>query len=171
MNDTYDSSLEARLGDIERKIDRLKDSLLPIKMWLGFVSIILGRNYSFQLDSFLQGTVTRPGAAPLRPLSSKGAEHRARNLCGRGAANYQLGASGSWRETPTRPHNRGEYDAQLLDFDAEFCSPVESHEAIVNALYITISAGDAICDYFWAGACVSSGHYPRPRSDSSGWPA
>jgi hypothetical protein len=29
MNNTYDSSLEARLRDIERKIDRLKDSLLP----------------------------------------------------------------------------------------------------------------------------------------------
>lgn len=55
MNDTYDSSLEARLGDIERKIDRLKDSLLPIKMWLGFVSIILAETIVFNLIHFSRG--------------------------------------------------------------------------------------------------------------------
>jgi hypothetical protein len=41
-------------------------------------------------------------------------------------------------------HNRGEYGTQLLDFDAEFRSPLESYDAILNAFYKTISVGDVI---------------------------
>ena len=55
MNNSYDSSLQARLSDIERKIDRLKDSFLPIKMWLGFVSIILAETIVFNLVHFSRG--------------------------------------------------------------------------------------------------------------------
>ena len=55
MNNSYDSSLEARLSDIEWKIDRLKDSLLPIKAWLAFVSLILVETIVFNLVRFTRG--------------------------------------------------------------------------------------------------------------------
>lgn len=55
MNNTYDSSLEARLNDIDRKIERLKDSLLSIKGWLFFVSVILAETTVFNLIHFSRG--------------------------------------------------------------------------------------------------------------------
>ena len=55
MNSTYDSSLEARLNNIERKIEQLKDSLLPIKGWLFGVSVILVETIAFNLIHFSRG--------------------------------------------------------------------------------------------------------------------
>ena len=44
-----------RLNDIDRKIERLKDSLLSIKGWLFLVSVILAETTAFNLIRFSRG--------------------------------------------------------------------------------------------------------------------
>ena len=55
MNNTYDSSLEARLRDFEWKIGRLKDSLLMTRVCLAAVSLILVETIVFNLVHFARG--------------------------------------------------------------------------------------------------------------------
>ena len=55
MNNTYDSSLEARLRDIEWKIGRLKDSLLTTRVLLAAVALILVETIVFNLVHFSRG--------------------------------------------------------------------------------------------------------------------
>ena len=55
MNNSYDSSLEARLNNIERQIEQLKNSLLPIKGWLFGVSVFLAETIVFNLIHSARG--------------------------------------------------------------------------------------------------------------------
>lgn len=59
------------------------------------------------------------------------------------------------RATPLGTHNRGEYDSQLIDFDAEFHLSLESRNAILKAFYIAISTEGWDMSLFSCQALVS----------------
>jgi hypothetical protein len=49
MNYTVDSHLEARLNDLNKKIERLNDSFFRIKAWLVVLYVIVGEAIFFAL--------------------------------------------------------------------------------------------------------------------------
>jgi hypothetical protein len=49
MNYTVDSHLEARLNDLNKKIERLNDSFFRMKAWLVVLSVIVGEAIFFAL--------------------------------------------------------------------------------------------------------------------------